>query len=117
MREEWRAYVVDVLGLFRKFFLEVASRLVEQDIIGSLGYDRPVFDDVHRVVHFFDLDVHLTQCAVKYPDRILIGTDKVGHWETYPDEVFKYYKLLDSLEPEVAEKICRNNALSLIKKH
>ena len=34
LREEWRAYVVDVLGLFRKFFLEVASRLVEQDIIG-----------------------------------------------------------------------------------
>ncbi len=53
----------------------------------------------------------------KYPDRILIGTDKVGHWETYPDEVFKYYKLLDSLDPEVAQKICRDNALSLIKKH
>ena len=33
MREEWRANVVDVLGLFRKFFLEIASRLVEQDIL------------------------------------------------------------------------------------
>ena len=33
LREEWRAYVVDVLGLFRKFFLEVAARLVEQDIL------------------------------------------------------------------------------------
>lgn len=53
----------------------------------------------------------------KYPDRILIGTDKVGHWETYPDEVFKYYKLLDSLDPEVARKICRDNALSLIKNY
>ena len=53
----------------------------------------------------------------KHPDRIMIGTDKVGHWETYPQEVFKYYKLLDKLDPEVAQKICRDNALSLIKKH
>ena len=53
----------------------------------------------------------------KHPDRIMIGTDKVGHWETYPQEVFKYYKLLDKLDPEVVQKICRDNALSLIKKH
>lgn len=53
----------------------------------------------------------------KYPDRILIGTDKVGHWETYPQEIFKYYKLLDRLDPDVAKKICRDNALSLIKKN
>ncbi len=33
LREEWRAYVVDVLGLFRKFFLEVAIRLVNQNIL------------------------------------------------------------------------------------
>ena len=52
----------------------------------------------------------------KYPDRIMIGTDKVGHWETYPQEIFKYYKLLDKLDPQVAQKICRDNALSLIKK-
>lgn len=52
----------------------------------------------------------------KYSDRIMIGTDKVGHWETYPQEIFKYYELLDKLDPQVAQKICRDNALSLIKK-
>jgi len=52
----------------------------------------------------------------KYPDRVMIGTDKVGHWDTYQDEVFKYYKLLDKLDPDVAKKICRDNALSLIRK-
>ncbi len=52
----------------------------------------------------------------KYPDRILIGTDKVGHWETYPQEIVKYYKLLDRLDPEIAQKICKDNALSLLKK-
>ena len=33
-----------------------------------------------------------------------------------PDEQVKY-KLLDKLEPEVVKKICRDNALSLIKKY
>lgn len=50
----------------------------------------------------------------KYPDRIMIGTDKVGHWETYPQEIIKYYTLLDRLDPDVAQKICKDNILSLI---
>ncbi len=52
----------------------------------------------------------------KYPDRVMIGTDKVGHWETYPQEVVKYYRRLDKLEPETVEKITCENALSLVKK-
>ncbi len=52
----------------------------------------------------------------KYQDRVLIGTDKVGHWATYPDEVVKYYELLDWLEEDVVAKICRKNVLKLIKK-
>ena len=53
----------------------------------------------------------------KYPDRFMIGTDKVGHWNSYPIEVTKYYSLLDQLSPETAEKVCRGNALRLIKKY
>ena len=52
----------------------------------------------------------------KYSDRFMIGSDKVGHWETYPDEIGKYYMLLDKLSPETAKKLCRENALSLIRK-
>ncbi|MBR5096205.1 MAG: amidohydrolase family protein [Treponema sp.] len=51
----------------------------------------------------------------KHPDRILIGTDKVGHWETYPAEVVKYYTLLDKLKPETVKKITSENALKLVK--
>ncbi len=51
----------------------------------------------------------------RYPDRFLLGTDKVGHWKTYPAEVVKYYKLLDKLRPETAAKLCRENVLSLVK--
>lgn len=52
-----------------------------------------------------------------YPDRIMVGTDKVGHWETYPAEVVKYYDLLDRLSPETAQKICRDNILGLVKRY
>ena len=51
----------------------------------------------------------------KYPERFLIGTDKVGHFATYPEEVTKYYKLLDKLKPKTVENICKNNVLSLVK--
>lgn len=52
----------------------------------------------------------------KWPDRIMVGTDKVGHWRTYPAEVVKYYKLLDRLKPETAEKVCRTNILGLVRR-
>ena len=53
----------------------------------------------------------------KYQDRVLIGTDKVGHWATYPAEVVKYYKLLDKLSPDVVQKVCRDNVLKLVKRY
>ena len=51
----------------------------------------------------------------KYLDRFLIGTDKVGHFNTYPAEVTKYYQLLDKLKTKTVENICKNNVLSLVK--
>lgn len=51
----------------------------------------------------------------KHPDRFLLGTDKVGHFDTYPAEVVKYYQLLDKLKTKTAENICKNNVLSLVK--
>ena len=53
----------------------------------------------------------------KWPDRFMVGTDKVGHWETYPGEVTKYYALLDKLAPETARKICHDNILGLVKRY
>lgn len=53
----------------------------------------------------------------KWPDRFMVGTDKVGHWETYPEEVTKYYALLDRLAPETARKICHDNILGLVKRY
>ncbi|MBQ9020562.1 MAG: amidohydrolase family protein [Eggerthellaceae bacterium] len=56
------------------------------------------------------------QLCEEYPDRIMIGTDKVGHWKTYPAEIVKYYDLLDRLEPETAQAICHDNILRLVKR-
>ncbi|MCR4923125.1 MAG: twin-arginine translocation signal domain-containing protein [Lachnospiraceae bacterium] len=53
----------------------------------------------------------------KHPDRFLVGTDKVGHWATYPAEVVKYYKLLDRLKDKTADLIIKDNILSLVKEY
>lgn len=47
----------------------------------------------------------------------MLGTDKIGHWKTYPAEITKYYQLLDKLKPETAKKICSENILGLVKRH
>ncbi len=53
--------------------------------------------------------------AEEYSDRILIGTDKVGHWDTYPDEITKYYPFLDLLSQATAQKLSRGNFLALMQ--
>ena len=50
----------------------------------------------------------------KYPDRFILGTDKVGHWDTYKDEVTKYTPLIELLSDETAEKLTGGNMLRLI---
>jgi hypothetical protein len=51
-----------------------------------------------------------------FPDRFLIGTDKVGHFADYPQEVQKYYAFLDALRPTTAAKLARENLLSVLPK-
>lgn len=52
----------------------------------------------------------------KHPDRIMIGSDKVGHWATYPGEIAKYYPLLDLLSDATARKVSHENILKLVKR-
>jgi len=54
------------------------------------------------------------QLAERYSDRIVLGTDEVGHWDTYVDDVVKYYEFLDILSPQTSQNLCRNNILKLI---
>lgn len=50
------------------------------------------------------------------PSRFMIGSDKVGHFDTYPHEMQKYYLLLDALKPETAAKVAHDNFLSVLPK-
>ena len=44
----------------------------------------------------------------------MIGSDKVGHWDEYENEIFKYYPLLDLLSDKTRKKIMQTNILDLI---
>ena len=45
---------------------------------------------------------------------MLIGSDKVGHWQGYTDVIRQYDKLLSRLSPETAAMVAGGNALRLL---
>ena len=105
---------VEIRGL-----IELADKLLSEN--------PNLYIDISWVVYdYYFLDMFPSQFAdgdslddwvrfiEKYPDRIMIGTDVVGHWEKYPAEVFKYYSILDRLSPATARKLGYENFLSLI---
>ncbi len=112
------------MGISRRIELQNLAEIVDD----LLKNNKNLYVDISWVVYDYyfmdgfpnnyidndDLDEWIS-LVNKYSDRIMIGTDKVGHWETYPQEIFKYYTLLDKLDADVAQKICRDNALALLK--
>jgi predicted TIM-barrel fold metal-dependent hydrolase len=54
------------------------------------------------------------ELLMKYPDRFMIGSDKVGHWDGYEGEIRKYYSLVDLLDEETRLKVTQTNILNLI---
>ena len=55
-----------------------------------------------------------TSLIEEFPDRFMIGSDKVGHFDTYPHEMQKYYVFLDALKPATAQKVGHDNFLSIL---
>jgi predicted TIM-barrel fold metal-dependent hydrolase len=51
---------------------------------------------------------------MRYPDRFMVGSDKVGHWNGYEGEIWKYESLLDLLDEETLLKVTQTNILTLI---
>jgi len=50
----------------------------------------------------------------EFPERFMIGSDKVAHWKGYREEIRKYDLLLDLLKPETARKVTRENILRIV---
>ena len=51
---------------------------------------------------------------MKYPDRFMIGSDKVGHWNGYESEIRKYDPLIALLDEDTRLMVTQTNILDLI---
>jgi hypothetical protein len=93
----------DIEGMLNKhpnLWIDVSWVVFEQDMLTKEG--KPDAKWIHLIEEF--------------PDRFMIGTDKVGHFKDYPAEILKYYPFLDALKPATARKLARENLLSVLPK-
>jgi hypothetical protein len=87
-----------------------------------LSENSNLFYDISWIVYddYIAKDAESLQiCAAlieKFPDRFILGSDKVGHWDTYPSEIQKYKPLLNLLSDRTAKMLCSENIMHLIKK-
>lgn len=73
-----------------------------------------VFDE--QIIQNGEIDKDWLEFVEDYSDKILIGTDKIGHFDTYVPEIRKYDVLLKVLSPEAAEKIAYSNFDKILNK-
>lgn len=50
----------------------------------------------------------------EFPERFMIGSDKVARWDGYRQEIRKYDPLLELLTPATARKVTRGNILKIV---
>jgi hypothetical protein len=60
------------------------------------------------------LDRDWAALVEEYPERFMIGTDKIGHFDTYVREIQKYDRLLDALKPRTARLVAWENFLHVL---
>jgi predicted TIM-barrel fold metal-dependent hydrolase len=103
------------VGISRR--IEIPNLIEIIDIV--LAENKNLYVDLSWVVYddYIANDLEKwSKLIEKHPDRIMIGSDKVGHWDTYPLGITKYYSLLDLLSEDAAKKLCGENILKLIKR-
>ncbi len=88
------------------------------DLRGTLKAHSNLWIDLSWVVFENEIaregkvDPRWTKLVSDYPDRFMVGTDKIGHWKTY--DIQKYDLFMDTLSPETAKKVARNNFINHI---
>lgn len=50
----------------------------------------------------------------QFPDRFMVGSDKIGHFSDYKQTIRKYDVLFDQLKPETAKKLASENMFQLL---
>ena len=71
-----------------------------------------VYDDVVLDAHKRPKP-HWIELITKYPDRFMIGSDVVGHFDTYGKTIGRYNALFEALPEKVAAMVARENASRL----
>ena len=109
--EDLLIYAGELLNNHPNLYVDISWLFFENYIRGDLLSKLISGDEKSNI--FADMWAALIE---KYSDRVMIGSDKVGHWTDYTHEIFKYYLLLERVSQETAGKVCKENILSLIKK-
>jgi predicted TIM-barrel fold metal-dependent hydrolase len=104
------------VGISRDFnipsIIKEADRLLKT--YDNLWFDLSwvVFED--NIAPEGKLDRNWISLIENYPGRFMIGTDKVGHFDTYVKEIQKYDLLLEALKPETSRLVARENFLRIL---
>ncbi|MCK5775876.1 MAG: hypothetical protein KAH25_06865, partial [Bacteroidales bacterium] len=52
----------------------------------------------------------------QFPDRFMVGSDKIGHFSDYVQTIRKYDVLFEALSPSTARKLASENLFELLPK-
>ncbi len=106
------------VGISREFtipsIIEDARRLLA--VHRNLWFDLSwvVYDE--HVAPGGKLDSRWLGLVKEFPDRFMIGTDNIGHFETYAKDIRKYDLLLDALDPQTARLVAYGNFITVLPK-
>lgn len=53
----------------------------------------------------------------RFPTRVILGTDTLGHFSDYENKISAYNTLLDKLSPAVAANVANNNLMNILSMH
>ena len=124
-------YLVELLDAFNEFpdttfiwcHAGISRRILVRDLIGHLDrvladHQNHVIIDLSWVVYpnyiLQDLD-GWSALILRYPDNFVIGSDAVGRFGDYPDQIRIYDKLFDALGDRVLiEKLASGNFLRIM---
>ena len=103
----------------------ISRRIIVEDLTGHVdgvlaAHQNHVFIDLSWVVYPNYILKNLDGWAAlisKYPDNFMIGSDAVGRFGDYPDQIRIYDALFDALnDPELVEKLASRNFLRIMRR-